>query len=157
QGLLTVPAGQGRACCLTQRLDGRCNASTVGRVGLCAVVDVTVLHVFRYTCDGACRVIEQGLLLLVVHQAEQIARLREVVGVFAVVPVVCCAFDRQRRFAELGLFLPFTLRIGFVARDASVVAIDTHGAIAVIAMVGALWGIDRNLVVVDTQAVALGV
>src|SRR3546814_7245316 len=73
------------------------------------------------------------------------------------VPVIGRTFNGQGRFAVVGLLLPFALGIGFVGGNAAMIAVDTHGAIAMIAMERAFGCIDRNLVVIDTQAIALGI
>src|SRR3546814_8767733 len=72
------------------------------------------------------------------------------------VPVIGRTFNGQGRFAVVGLLLPFALGIGFVGGNAAMIAVDTHGAIEMIAMERAFGCIDRNLVVIDTQAIALG-
>ena len=111
----------------------------------------------RRIAHGAGGVVKQNLLLLGRHQAKQRTGLGEIVGVFAVVPVVGGAFHRQRRFAKIGLFGPLAFAVGLVAQRAAVVAIDAHGAVAVKAVHRAARLVDRNLVVVHAQAVALGV
>src|SRR3546814_1204920 len=73
------------------------------------------------------------------------------------VPVIGRTFNGQGRFAVVGLLLPFALGIGFVGGNAAMITVDTHGAIAMIAMERAFGCIDRNLVVIDTQAIALGI
>src|SRR5690606_17596255 len=115
-------------------LDGRRNACAVGWISLGAMVYVARLQVVGCPRNGAGGVLEQRLFLLVVHQADQGPRLREIVGVFAMVPVIRRAFDGQGWFAVVGLLLPFPLGIGLVSGNAAVVAIDPHGAVAMVAV-----------------------
>src|SRR5690606_31677669 len=91
-------------------------------------------------------------------QAEQIARLRVVIVVHAVIPVVGgLAVQRQRRFRARGL-LPLALAVGFVVDGAALVVAHAHRAVAMVAvMEGTARRIDRQQAVVHAQAVALGV
>ena len=106
-------------------------------------------------CGG---VVEQSLFLCVAHQVEQGARLAEVVViVLAVVPVRRVAVDFQRRFGEVGLLLPLAEAVGFVVRQAAVIAVSTALSVALVAVNRATRAVDGNLAEVYTQAVALRV
>src|SRR5690606_25484564 len=103
-------------------------------------------------------VVEQHLLLFRRHQPEQVAGLLViVVVVVAVVPPVGVAVDLQRRLAVLGLLLPLVEAVGLVVEHAAVVAVGAALAVAVVAVHRAARGVDRDLVVVDAQPVALRV
>src|SRR6266850_8134712 len=73
------------------------DASAVGRVGLGAVGDMTLLNVLGRTADLASRIVEQRLTLSWAHLAEEIARLLVVIVVDTMVPMRGPTFDRQRR------------------------------------------------------------
>ena len=78
------------------------------------------------------------------HQAEEHAGLRVVVVVLAMVPVIGGALEAERRLGEVRLLLPLAVAVGLVAERAAVVAVDPHGAVAVVAVdraAGALTGI----------------
>ena len=106
-------------------------------------------------CGG---IVEQSLFLHVVHQVEQGARLAEIVViVLAVVPVRRVAVDFQRRFGEVGLLLPLAEAVGFVVRQAAVVAVGAALPVALVAVDGATRAVDRDLAEVYAQAVALRV
>lgn len=91
------------------------------------------------------------------HQSVfQITRLREVIGVVrTVVVAIGCPVKRQWRLAEVRLLLPFAVGVGLIVQPATVVTIYPHRAIAVITVHGAARRINRNLVMVDAQTVAL--
>ena len=65
--------------------------------------------------------------------------------------------DGQRRLGEVGLMLPLAVAVGLVTQGAAVVAVDTHGAVAVVAVGRDARGVDRDAGVVDAEAIALGV
>src|SRR5450830_2145601 len=133
------------------------HARAIRGVAQGAVADVALLDLLRGTRDGARRIVEQDLLLRRSHQAEQGARLRIVILVDPVVPMVGRAFDTQRRLAEVGLLGPFLFAVRFITQGAALVAVDTHLAVAVIAVERALRRVDGDMAVVDTEAVALRV
>ena len=107
---------------------------------------------------GPGGVFEQDLLLGRRHQAEQQARLGVIVAVvLPEIPLVGIAPDRQRRLLELRLLLPFAVAVRLIADGAAGVGIDAHLAIPVVTVDRAARRVDRDLVVVDAEAVALGV
>src|SRR5690606_7072002 len=59
------------------------------------------------------------------------------------------------RFAEIRLFRPFSTRVWLMTDGRAMVAIDAHGAVAVIAMEGTTWLVHRNLMVIHAQAITL--
>ena len=94
-------------------------------------------------CGG---VVEQSLFLCVAHQIEQGARLAEVVVIIlAVVPVRRVAVDFQRRFGKVGLLLPLAEAVGFVVRQAAIVAVGAALPVALVAVDGATRAIDGDL------------
>src|SRR5690606_16721130 len=106
----TTGVPSGKAQCLG-------HARAIRGIRFRAMIDVAALDGFRRIAHGACRVVEQGLLLLIVHQAEQIAGLREVVIIVsAEIPTVSRTIKAQRRLAELGLLLPFAIRVWLVVQ-----------------------------------------
>lgn len=126
-------------------------------VRLGAMIDMQFPHGVRYAMHRASGVVEQNLPLCFRHQAEQVARLCEVVFVDAVVPVSGFAFDRQARFIVVGLIEPCASCVGVIRSHAALIAIDSHQAVAVITVVvlRPSWRIHRNLVMIDGKAVAL--
>src|SRR5690606_42063348 len=88
-----------------------------------------------HTVHGPCRVLEQTLLLVCRHQAEQVARLGEVVVILLAVIVTCCrTFKRHRRLAEIGLLLPLAVGVRLVVQAAALVAVGTPGTVTVVAV-----------------------
>ena len=123
-----------------------------------AVADVAVFDEVGRVAHGGGSVVEQSLFLRVVHQVKQGARLAEIVViVLAVVPVRRVAVDFQRRFGEVGLLLPLAEAVGFVVRQAAVVAVGAALSVALVAVDGATRAVDGDLVYVYPQAVALRV
>ena len=130
----------------------------IGRVRLQAVSDVAELDLLGRIAHGAGSVFKKDLLLHGAHQAEELAGLGVVVViVFSVIPVIRRPLQFQRRFGEIGLFLPLAVTVGLIPEGAAVVAVHPHGAVAVIAVVRATGGVDRDLVVVDAESVAVSV
>ena len=121
-----------------------------------AVVDVALFDEVRRIAHGAGGVVEQHLLLFGRHQAEQSTRLAEIVViVFAVIPEIRIAGDFQRWFFELGLLLPLAKAVGLVVQCAAVVRIHAALTVAVIAVHRATRFVDRNLLIIHAQTVAL--
>ncbi len=103
-------------------------------------------------------VFKEDLLLGGAHQPEELAGLGVVVViVLTEIPVVRGPFQGQRRLGEFRLLLPFAVAVGLVAKGAAVIAVNPHGAVAVEAVVRAAGGVDRDLVVVHAEPVALGI
>ncbi|GAN73356.1 hypothetical protein Apmu_0067_22 [Acidiphilium multivorum AIU301] len=89
------------------------------------------------------------------HQAEQVARLLPVIVVGAMIVMCCVPLQRDMRFGMSRLIVPDAAGIGMIADDAAKIAVGTHRAIAVITAERAARRIDRNLVEVDPEPVAL--
>src|SRR5690554_3678421 len=113
---------------------------------------------FPWRATNVCRrVIEQHLLLGRTHQAEQSARLRVVVGVFAMIPMVRRAFQSQWRLSKVRLLLPFAVAVWLIAQGATKVTVHAHGAITMVTIHRTTWGVNRNQVMVHTKTVTLGI
>ena len=112
----------------------------------------------RDVAHGSRGILKQRLLLRLAHQSEQLAGLGViVVVVFAEIPVIGSTLQLQRRFGKLGLLLPFTEAVRLIAQGAAVIAVNPHGAIAVETVVGTPRRVDRDLVMVYPEPIALGV
>ena len=132
------------------------HAFAIGRICLKAVADMAELNLSGRTADGPGRIFKKGFLLFRAHQAEQQAGLGVVVIIIlAKIPVIGSAVKGKGRLGKLGLLLPLAIAVGLVAERAAVVAVDTHGPVAVIAVKRAAGFIDRNQVMVHPEAVAL--
>src|SRR5690554_1409918 len=106
------------------------NTLAIGRISLVAVSDMTNHDMPVNTCHVARGILEQSLLLFRRHQTEQVTRLSEVVLIIGTVVITAgSTFQRQRRFAEVRLFLPFAVGIRLIVQAAALVAINTHGTI----------------------------
>src|SRR4030088_135658 len=121
------------------------DAGAVGGIGLGAVADMPLLNVLRRAADLAGRA----------HLAEEIARLLVVIVVDTMIPMRGRSFDLQRRLVKLRLVDPLAQAIGEVGRSSAEVAVRAHCAVAVIAVERAFRCVDRDVVVIDSQAVAL--
>ena len=100
-------------------------------------------------------VFEHDLLLRRRHQPEEIARLRVVIGVLAVIPAIRRTSDRQRRSGEIRLRDPFALAVRLVGGTAPAIAVDPHLVVAMIAVERTFGRIHRHLGVIDAEAIAL--
>jgi len=63
----------------------------------------------------------------------------------------------QGRLGKFRPLLPLTVTVGLVAEGAAVIAVDPHGSVAVEALVRTARCIDRDLMVIDAESVALGI
>ncbi len=61
----------------------------------------------------------------------------------------------KRGLGKLRLLLPFAVAVRLVAKGAAVIPVDPHGAVTVVAVIGAAGCIYRDLVVIYAEAVAL--
>src|SRR5471030_226837 len=131
------------------------NTRTVSRINFIKQVELAFLRfrrsVLKFTCDAA----KHALMFFVRQQVEQQTRLSEIVLVFAVIPVIGSTFNRQRGFAEVRLFLEQTGAVWLIRYAVAAVAVDTHGAITVVVMERAFWCVNRDLMMVDAQTVAV--
>src|ERR1700733_6835144 len=75
----------------------------------------------------------------------------------AMVEVRSFARKRHWRLGEIGLVIPETRAVGIKAYCAVQIAVCSHLAIAMVAVEWAFGGIDRDMVEIDTEPVALGV
>src|ERR1700732_1948012 len=71
------------------------------------------------------------------------------------IPVGGCAGELERRLVELRLVGPLAPAVGEVGRSSAEVAVSAHCAVPMIAVGRAFWCIERDVVVIDAQAVAL--
>src|ERR1700730_12041587 len=109
----------------------------------------------RSAFDGPRRVLEQYSLLRRRHQAEQVAGLRVVVIVLAVIPALCGAFDRQGGLGKIRLRDPLTAAVRLVGGGAATVAVYPHLAVPMIAVERTFRRIHRNLREIDAEPIAL--
>src|SRR5690606_32939156 len=154
-----LPQDQRSGQRLLDRQIERCrNTRAIGGVGQVAVPDVPQLDMPRRIAHRARRVAEQALLLVGLHQAEQIPRLGEVIRIVRTVIVAGSGtFERQRRLTESRLFLPLTIGVRLIVQAAAVVTVDPHGTVTVETVHRTAWRVHRDLVVVDAQTIALRV
>jgi hypothetical protein len=131
------------------------DAGAVGGIGLGAIGDMPLLNVLLRAADLASRIVEQRLLLGRAHLAEEIARLLVVIVVDTMIPMGGPTFDLQRRLVKLLLVGPLAQAIGEVGGSSAEVAVRAHGAVAVIAVVWAFRRVDRDVVVIDPEPIAL--
>ena len=107
--------------------------------------------------DRTSGVAKKSIFLLGAHKAEKIARLRIVIIVLAMIPVVSGAFQAEGRFGKIRLLLPLAVTVGFVTKCAAMIAVYPHGTVPVLTVKWAAGGIDRNQVVVYAEPVQLGI
>src|SRR5690554_7389187 len=90
--------------------------------GICfrAMSDMPQFDLFGYAVHVAGGIFKQHLLLLGAHQAEQVARLCEVIGLcFPEVEAIRIPLQREWRLGEVWLFLPFTVAVWLVVQARS--------------------------------------
>jgi len=73
------------------------------------------------------------------------------------VPMSGCPGQLERRLVQLRLVGPFTLAVWPIGRRTTEIAVGPHCAIAMIAVNRAARCIDRNMVVVHAETIALSV
>src|SRR6266481_9685100 len=131
------------------------DAGPVARVGARTVFDMPMLHMQPCVSHGTRGVVEEGLLLGRCHHPEQVAWLLPMVILDAVVPMRRIALDRQRRLREIGLVVPKSCTVGIVSERSAQIAVGAHLAVAMVALERAFGGIDRDVVEIDTEPIAL--
>src|ERR1700729_334878 len=122
-----------------------------------AIVDMPLLDVELGVAHRPRRILEQQELLRGRHFSEKVAGLLPMVIVDTVVPMRRIAFDRHRRFGEIGLVVPKPRAVGVEGKRVAQVAVGAHLAIAVVALERALGSVDRDMVEIDAEPIALGV
>ena len=111
---------------------------SVGFIRLQTVADMPDLYFFRRIGDSAGGIFKERLLLGGFHQAEKLARLGIVIVIILTeIPVVGGAFQFERRFGKIRLFLPLAVAVGFIAQCAALIAVNPHEAVPVEAVNGA--------------------
>ena len=113
-----------------------------------------VLDVFRGATDLVGGVVEKRLLLLWSHFPEQVTRLLPVIVVHAVIPVGSSTSNLER-LVERRLVGPFAPAIGKVCRRYPEVAVSAHCAVAVITVERTFRCVDRDVMVIDPEPIAL--
>src|SRR5512143_946758 len=73
------------------------------------------------------------------------------------IPMVCSSFQAERGFGEFRLFLPFAVTVRLIPEKAAVIPIHPHGAVSMVAVIGKAGSVDRNLMVIHPEAVALSI
>lgn len=71
------------------------------------------------------------------------------------IPVGSVTADAKRRLVQMRLIRPLTDTVRPIGRRGPEIAIGAHGAVPMIAVEWALGRIDRNLMMIDAEAVAL--
>src|ERR1700733_2522680 len=137
-----------------QRLRNTC---AIGGIGLGTIGDMTLLDVLRSAADLPGGVVEQILLLLRIYLPGQVARLLPMVVIDPVIPVSGCATELERGLVELRLIDPIAPAVREVGRSSAEVAVRAHGAVAMIALERAFRRVDRDVMVIDAQAITLRV
>ena len=88
----------------------------------------------------------------------QVAGLRVIIViVLTMVPVISCTLETERRLTEIRLFLPFIVTVRLIAKRAAIVSIHPHGPITMKRMHRTAGLVNRNTVMIDPQAIALGI
>src|SRR5882757_9309281 len=131
------------------------DAGAVGRIRLGAIGNVPLLDVQPGVAHRPRRVLEQHLLLRRRHLPEQAAGLLPIVIVDTVVPMRRIALDRHRRLGEIGLVIPKPCAVGVESERSAQIAVSAHCAVAVIALERAYGRVDRDMIEVDAEPVAL--
>ena len=115
------------------------------------------LDVPRRRADRPRGVGKEHLLLVRPHEPEELPGLAVIIGILAVVPVIGGPVRAEGRLGKVWLLLPLAVAVGLVAERAAVIAVHPHRPVAVIAVMGATGGIDRDQVVINAKPVELGI
>src|SRR5712692_9990491 len=132
-------------------------AGAVSGIGFVEVLDLQLLDAARDAAHTGDDVADEALFGVGGHQAEEIARLRVVVGVEAVIVAVDRAGDFFGALAVLRSFFGAAEAVGFVVGLRAVIAVEAHGAVAIVGVHRALRLVDGQAVVVNAEAVAVRV
>src|SRR5699024_7434713 len=131
---------------------------SVSRICSITVADMTELDELGCVSHGSGGIAKQDLLLFGRHQSEQFTGLLKVVAIiFMKRPMFGVAGNAQRRLGVFGLGMPLAKAVWLVVRQAAVVAVYATHAVTVVAVDRAACPIGRDLVMVGSQAIALGV
>jgi hypothetical protein len=133
-------------------------ASAVGWIGFVEMLDLEFLDVARDSvAEAAGNIVDEALFCIGGHQAEEITGLRVVVAVGTVIVTRNCAADRSWAFRVVLVLRWAAETIWFVVYGRAAIAIEAHGAVAMIRGVRALRLVDRERIVVNAEAVAVRV
>ena len=138
-------------------VEGFRHAEAVVRVGSEKVADGAQLDLARHAGHVAGDVAEEAFLRVGLHQTEEISRLRVVVVAETVVVAGGGAGKFQRGLGRGGALLRAAEGIGLVVGRDVLGVVEAHGAVALVVEDRAAGGVDRELLVVGADAVALGV
>jgi len=130
-------------------------AGAVCGIGFVEVLDLQLLDAARDAAHTGDDVADEALFGVGGHQAEEIARLGVVVGVEAVIVAVDRAGDFFGALAVLRSFFGAAEAVGFVVGLRAVIAVEAHGAVAIVGVHRALRLVDGQAVVVNAETVAV--
>lgn len=125
------------------------------RIGLEAIAYVADLNLLGGISHGTGSVSEKHRLLLGAHQAEQLAGLGVIIFVRAMVPMIGGSLQTKGWFGEFRLLLPLAVAVRLIAEGAAVIAVHSHGTIAVITMYRTTRRVDGNEMVIHSKPVTL--
>ncbi len=111
---------------------GVSHAFSISRIGFYAVADMANLNLSRSGGHGTGRIGEERFLFFRTHQSEKHAGLGVVIVVNPMVLTIGISIQTERWFRKLGLLSPLTMAIRLVTDRAAMVAVDSHGTIAVV-------------------------
>ena len=130
----------------------------IGLISFQAVADMPYFDFLRRITQGASSILKKYFLLSGFHQAEKQTRLGVVIIiVLSEIPMVGGTFQLERRLGKIRLLLPIAITIRFVTRCTSLIAVNTHSAIAMKAVNGEARSVNRDKVMIDSQPVTLSI
>src|SRR5258707_519063 len=142
---------------LIRRYDEQAIPATVLRNGDEDAGAIFVKVSRRERACGVSGIVEEYLLLSPRHQSEAFAWLLPMIIVDAMVPMGGFALDWHRRLGEVGLVLPKTRAVGMITERSAEITVRPHLAVAMIAVERALRSVDRDVIEVDAEPIALRV
>src|SRR5882672_5596302 len=111
-----------------------CNAASVSRIGFVEVLDLQFLDALRSLTEAAHDVADQSLLRIGGHQPEQVAGLRIVIAVAAMIVPRHRSAYHLRPLDVLWILHRAAKAVRFVVDFRAAVSIETHGAVFVIGL-----------------------
>jgi len=130
------------------------HARPIVGIRLVEVRDLQLLDGLRNLLQAADDVVDQPLLRVFRHQAEQVSRLGLVVVFVAVIVAIHRSRDRPRTFTIGRVLRGAAEAVRLIVGRGAAIAVEAHGAVPVVGGKRALRLVDREGVVICSHAIA---
>src|ERR1700730_13523542 len=144
-------------CLVDAQAQGVYYAGAVRGIGLKEVLHLQLLNTLWGMFQTSRDIANQAFAGVRLRETEEIARLRVVIAVQAVIVAVDCAADRPGALTECGVLTGTAKTVRLIVDGRAGISIEAHGAVTVVGVKRALGFVDWERVVIDTQAIAMRV